>query len=363
YGPLRPSEILYDCLISRSVLMFNKTLALALLPLCLLACSKVKKLDDMASDTKNLQQTTADMSKNTEHMDVMYRQVRSKETADTRLKEYNNLKSEDVMMQSKITSAAIYFMSQEYQLATYEELKGDHRVLNDLRRDTANDFTRKLGDLFEDVDLDKLDPTKSPKHRNNEMMFNALAAGMHYIHDHQQYLAERMHIPTVSVYDLVKNSLRKLKRETDARKAGRGVDHGVVYENYERIFVTGKARQVMLIELIKARVDMLAATALHYMTDKESMSYEQFAEALTFMISGGHFGKIDLPLVLNDTPTRDSVVEALDGALKAKRFLEKEMDIKKPLVKTLKSAYSQLDLKGDRELEKIQKQVEELLAE
>ncbi len=342
--------------------MKRSSLSLIVLPFCLLACSKVKKLDDMAKATGHMEATTKEMAENTGNTGTMYEQIRSKEAAATRLQEYENLQKKTVLMQTKISSAAIYFMSQEFQLATEEEILHKHELMTDLKKAAANDFIRKLGDLYSQINLKKLDPTKNISRNNEEAMFNALAAAIHYNHDFQEHMAKKLGIPTVSFYDIVKGALRKDKLEMDARENGRGVNHGVVYEVYERILMTGD-RKAMLIELIKARVDILAATSLHYMSNKEGMSLEQTLEGLTFLVSQGHFGKIDLPLTItnSNSATRDSVIEALDGALKAKRFLENELGIKKKLVKTIHSAYKQMHLEGDRELESIQKRVDELV--
>ncbi len=341
----------------------KSSLAFIVIPFCLLgACSKVKKLDDMAKATDHMEATTKQMAENTGNTGTMYEQIRSKETAATRLQEYENLQKKTVLMQSKISSAAIYFMSQEYQLATEDEVLRKPEIMTDLKKAAANDFVRKLGDLYSQINLKKLDPTKDISHHNEEAMFNALASAIHFNHDYQEHQAKKLGIPTVSFYDIVKGALRKDKLEMDARANGRGVNHGVSYEVYERILMTGD-RKEMLIELIKARVDMLAATGLHYMSNKAGMNLEQTLEGLAFLVSQGYFGKIDLPLTINNsnTATRDSVIEALDGALKAKRFLENELGIKKKLVKTIQSAYKQIHLDGDRELENIQKRIDELV--
>lgn len=341
--------------------MKSSVLPLVAFSFCLLACSKVKKLDDMAAATDNMESTTKQMARNTGHTDIMYRQMRAKEAAATRLQEYSNLLSKEVLTESKCSSAGIYFMSQEFQLATEEEVLRKEDIMASLKKAAANDFIRKLGDLHSKIDLDDLDPTKKLKGRNDEAVFNALAATIHFNNEHQEFLAKLHRIPTVSLYDLVKNALRKDKMEMDARSAGRGVDHGVHYEEYEQILMTGKRKQ-MLIELLKARVDMLAAIALHHMSDKSQMSLDQMLDSMTFLVSQGHFGKINIPMTIAEanTATKNTVIETLDGALKAKRFLENELGIEKNLVKTLKSAYKQINLEGDRELEKLQARINEL---
>jgi hypothetical protein len=176
-------------------------------------------------------------------------------------------------------------------------------------------------------------------------------------------LAEKNHFNTVSMYDIIKNALRKDKQELDARAEGiRNPE--VSYTTYEQILVTG-VRKEMLIELIKARVDMLSAIALKFMTDKRDMELSAFLKGLTFKVTFGHAGSIQLPLTINDanSATKKTVFEALEGALKAKRFLNNEIKVEKKLNKTLRSAYENIKLQadGDRQLDDIATLIEELL--
>jgi small-conductance mechanosensitive channel len=110
---------------------------------------------------------------------------------------------------------------------------------------------------------------------------------------------------------------------------------------------------------------MLSAIALKFMTDQREMELSQFLKALTFKASFGHYGAIDLPLTINDAndATKQTAIDALEGALKAKRFLNNEIKVEKKLNKTLRSAYKSMKVQAesDRKLENIAKQIEELL--
>lgn len=350
--------------------MKSSSLLFLILALSTGACSKVKKLDDsldrlksMSEDTENMNLKTGELSENTQDTGTMYRQLRAKEARSTRIQEIENLMKKNTLIESKITSAGVYFKAMEFQLATAEEVLHDKETMRALKDDAANDFIRVAGDLYGQIKLKNVDPTKDLEKNNQEAAFIALATSMHLNHHHQEALAEKNRIKTVSMYDIIKNALRKDKLEQDARANGnRNPD--IAYTTYEQILITG-VRKEILVELIKARVDMLSAIALKFMTDKRDMQLSEFLKALTFKVSFGHAGAIQLPLTIAEAnnATKLTVYEALDGALKAKRFLNTEMKVEKKLVKTLKSAFEHLAIQaqGDRALEKINQQIEELL--
>lgn len=351
--------------------MKSSTLFFFVLVLSLVSCSKVKKLDksldrleQMSHDTEKLDKNTETLSQNTEDTGTMYRQLRAKEARSTRVQEIDNFMKEDTLIESKITSAGVYFKAMEYQLATEDELLHDAETMRALKDDAANDFIRVAGDLYGQIKLKNVDPTKDLEKHNKEAAFIALATAMHLNHHHQEVLAAKNSISTVSLYDIMKGALRKQKADLDARANGnRNPEYS--FATYEQILVSGERKEIC-IELIKARVDMLSAIALKFMTkDKSEMNLGQFLKALAFKATFGHRGSIDLPLTINeaDSATKQTAFDALEGALKAKRFLNNEMKVEKKLNKTLKSAYESMRIQteGDRQLEKISKQIEELL--
>lgn len=343
--------------------MKSSTLSFLFLACTLLACSKVKKLDDMAAATDNLEKQTTKMEKNTGNTDVMYKQLRTKEARATRIQELDNLLKKSTLIESKITSACVYFKAMEYQLATEEELLHAPEVMRSLKDDAANDFIRVAGDLYSKIKLKNVDPTKDLEKHNHEAAFIALATTMHFNHHHQEEVARKNGLATVSIYDIMKSALRKDRRESLARANGSRSPQ-VSYSSFEQILISG-VRKEIAIELIKARVDMLAAIALKFMTDKRDMDLGQFLKGLTFKVSFGRRGGIDLPLTINDanSATKKTAFEALEGAVKAKRFLNNELKVEKKLNKTLSSAYKhiQLQTEGDRQLEDIARIIEELL--
>lgn len=343
--------------------MKSSTLFFFVLVLSLVSCSKVKKLDKSLDRIQDLSKNTETLSTNTEDTGTMYRQLRTKEARSTRVQEIDNFMKKDTLIESKITSAGVYFKAMEYQLATEQELLNDPETMRALKDDAANDFIRIAGDLYSEIKLKNVDPTKDLEKHNKEAVFIALATSMHLNHHHQEALASKNRIATVSLYDIIKNALRKEKADKDARANG-NKNPEFSFASYEQILISG-VRKEICIELIKARVDMLSAIALKFMTDKRDMSLSQFLKGLSFKVTFGHSGSIELPLTINDadSATKQTAFDALEGALKAKRFLNNEIAVEKKLNKTLKSAFEHIKLQadGDRQLEKISKQIEELL--
>jgi hypothetical protein len=183
-------------------------------------------------------------------------------------------------------------------------------------------------DLYEKIHLDKMSPTKNNK---MDMSFYALSVAIHMNHSFHDLVAKSEGKEALSMYDLVKNALIKDK-------------NGKRLREHEEILLNGINKEI-LIELIKARVDMLSALALKNLTDKRDMTLGQKAKALLFKVSGGRWGDIDLPEVYDKSneATKIYTEKYLDGAVKAKQFLV-DIGVEKQLEKTVKSALKGIDL-------------------
>ncbi|MGE3610556.1 MAG: hypothetical protein AB7I27_13280 [Bacteriovoracaceae bacterium] len=333
--------------------MNNSTLAVLATLTLFASCSKIK---DFESKTNNMEKSTSAVSQTTQDMkDVtttMYQQIRNKESEETRNRKFAILNDDEVDAGAKFAAAAIYFKGFEFQLWT--GTGADNKdFLYELYLDAANEFTRRMVDMYEQVNLEKMSPTNSGRKHAMETSFYALAGSMHLNHPYQEDLARKLNIPTTSFYDLVKGALLKDHTNSEALKP------------YEEVLTNGMYREIM-IELVKARVDILSALALKNLTDKKEMSIKQKAKALIFIITKGKLGEIDLPEVVDGSnhSTRIWTEKYLDGALKAKRFL-KLIGVEKGLEKTLASAFSNLDFvekaeDKDQLLEKIKTEIKEL---
>lgn len=306
-------------------------LTIIFLSLVVGGCSKVK---DFEEKTKSMEQTTKEMSGTTNEMKstttTMYQQIRSKEAEDTRTKKFEALMDSKNDMGAKFASAAVYFKSFEFQLWNADVKYDDAESRDILFLDATNEFTRRICDIYEDVNTRNMSPTKEGKRYNAEMAFYALAATIHMNHHYQEELVKNKNVKAVSFYDLVKNSLLK-----DI--------NGQHQEEHEITLMAGMNKEIM-IELIKARVDILSALALKDLTDKRNMTLGQKAKALIFKITGGRLGSIDLPETYDkaNEATKITIESRLDGALKARNFL-REIGINKEMEKTLKSALTYID--------------------
>lgn len=316
--------------------MYKPVILLAVLAFSV-ACSRVEKAEktmtDMKKQTQEMSSTTNDMNAT---MEAQYQQLRSGDTVAIRADKFKVLMSEDELFGSKIAAACILFKSFEFQLWTGIGKDSDHyRDL--LFLDAANEMIKHLDDLYKKIDLKKMSPTKDGKKASYDQAFYALAATMHMNHNFQDVLTDsKSSVKETSFYDLVKTALRKESLRNNPKE-------------HETVLVAGLNREIM-IELIKARVDMLSALALKNLTDKRDMTLGQKIKGALFKITGGSLGSIDLPEVFakSNDATKDQTITYLDGAQKARAFLV-EIGEDKQLEKTLKSAFKKIDLGDDEE--------------
>lgn len=309
----------------------NKSLALLAILSFSVACSKVEKveknMDSMKNQTEQMSQTTEEMEETT---NVMYQQIRSKEARDTRNKEWAIIKSKKYGFGEKITAATVFYKSFEFQLWSDRVSVENMRDRDALLVEAANELTQQLGDLYKKINVKKMGPARTV-FQNDERAFYALALSMHQNHHFQEKSGQK----TISFYDIVKSALDK-------------EDSGETGTEYEEILVNDINKEIM-VELLKARVDMLAALALKNLTDERDMTLGQKLKAAIFEITGGKLGKIDLPETFTraNEATKKYTIKYLDGAVKARDFLL-YIGERKELEKTLKSAFEEIKL-GDKE--------------
>lgn len=304
---------------------------------CLLvtgACSKVKELDKR---TESMEKATEKVSTVTNEMkattDSMYLQLRSGNSLTTRNQEFDKLMSdqEHVLIRTRIAAACGFFKAFEYQLWTDNQTFDDERARQIMYVDAVNEFTRRAGDLYEIIDTKKMSPTNQSAKYKNELAFYAIAISLHLNHHYQdEVVRQDSKLQTHSVYDMMKKALLKEKNKR-------------MMDEHEDILLNGTNRE-LLIELIKARVDIMTALALGNLTDKRDMTLGQKAKGALFKITGGWIGKIELPetyVGMNDS-TKMWTEKYLDAALESRDFL-KSIGEKKTLEKTLKSAMKEID--------------------
>lgn len=301
-----------------------------------------KTTEQMKATTNEMNGTMGGMYAN---METLLELSRSKEAEATRAEKFDAVLSKKKDIGDKITSAAVYFKSYEYQLATLKETSRLSHKMDSFRLDAVNEFTRRMSDLYKKIKPEKMSPTKD---RNLDNAFYAFAAALHMNHHFQENMAEDHNFSTISFLDIVKEALRK---ERD----------GEYLKEYEDVLLTGINRE-MVIELLKARVDILAGIAFSYMTDKREMGIKAKGKGLLFKLSGGKLGSIKVPMTLDDAndSTRRMTIKTLDAAIKTKRFLS-DIGVEKELEKYLRSGYSNLafseDNKDNGEIELMVKEI------
>jgi hypothetical protein len=306
---------------------------------CLLvigACSKDKELDKR---TESMEKATEKVSTVTNEMkgttDSMYLQLRSGNSLATRNQEFDKLMSDEehVLIRTRIAGACGFFKAFEYQLWTDNQSFDDERSRQIMYVDAVTEFTRRAGDLYESIgsDIKKMSPTNQSSRHKNEIAFYAIAVSLHLNHNYQdEVVRQDSKLQTNSIYDMMKKALTKEKNKR-------------MMDEHEDILLNGTNREVM-IELIKARVDIMTALALGNLTNKRDMTLGQKAKGALFKITGGWIGKIELPETytgLNDS-TKMWTEKYLNAALESRDFL-KTIGVKKALEKTLKSAMKEID--------------------
>ena len=232
------------------------------------SCSKVKELDDrtknMDENTTKMSSTTNDMSRKMDETNQntgnMYQQLRLKEAEETRERKFAILMDDKADMGSRITAAGVFYKSLEYQLYSDNGTFDNKEHLQSLYLDAANEFTRRLLDLYNKIDVKKMDPSKKGSRHADEMSFYALAATLHENNFYQEAITKSKNSAPVSMYDMIKKSLKK-------------DFNGKVLEKHEEILVNGINREIM-IELIKARVDMIAALGLNNLTTQNGSALD-----------------------------------------------------------------------------------------
>lgn len=329
-----------------------------ILPVSVLAlfcsCSKIKKLEDnmdnMTSRTGQMSSTTDEMKDTTS---VMYQQVRSKEAEDTRNKKMTIIKDQNQKFGAKLAAAAVYFKSFEYQLWTGLSGYDNEKMKELLFIDATSEFTKQLTDIYDLVNVNKMSPTNDGKKYRMDQAFYSLAVTVHMNH-HYQELKVPNKDDRISMLKMIKTALEK--------------DYiGSHLLEHEETLVAGPNKK-MLIHLLGARIDMLAALSLKNMTDKSNMNVSQTVKGAIFKITGGKLGAIDLPETLEgaNSATLNQIETYLEEAVNTKKFLS-SIGVEKNLEKTLRSAYSHLAFTKDPsmgksgQMENIVKLIEEII--
>lgn len=301
----------------------KSVIAILLLTTLTPSCSKV---------TRNGQDIEL-LNKQTE---ILYQQSRSKDAEAARNANFEVLEKTNKKFSDKVISAAIYFKSFEFQVWTADKNNKNTVVRERLLADAANDFTKRIDILYSRLNTEKMKPHHEGRKSGPEQSFYALAVTMHMNPTYQgELLGDEELNGGNSFYDLIKDSLRQ------AQSGGQQAEH-------HEILLTGIYKPIIK-ELIKARVNMMAALAVRNLTDKKGMSSRQRLRSTLFKVSDGFLGAIELPETFNqtDAETKKQTVLYLKAALSAKEFL-RELGDDVEVEKAVRSALKHIDFKDDQ---------------
>ena len=324
---------------------FIKTSALALSFLVLFtACSKVEKVEDRIESfdktTQNMDKTTKSMSYTADEIKEIaisiFPQMRSGDTVRVRNEEWDILTNKEKGLGEKLVAGAIYFQALEFQFWTANNLDNQD-VLNNMYHNAAEEFQGRIYDLYLKIDRTSMSPTKHGKRQSDELAFYALAMTMDRSHLFQTEMIKRYpKLKFVTFLDIIQGALIKAKNKQPVQK-------------HEALLLAGINKEI-IIELSKARIDILAALALRDLVDQRNMTVSQYSKAAIFRMTRGKYGSIDLPETYDtsDIYTTQNAEGYLISALKTKEFLAK-VGIAAKLEKNVLSAFKKIELNRDDE--------------
>lgn len=280
----------------------------------IVSCSK--KESNSSSTLKEVQKQNEALAQEIEELQETDNQVsRSLKMADLASKKTN--------LSEKIAAASLYFKSFNF----------DNKNTRDKKLvAAANDFSIHIAGIYEDVNLKKMSPTEDGKSQSAEMAIYALAMTMHMNHHYENnFLDASAGSKGTSFYDVIRKAISK-------------ESSGERLEDHEDVLLSGRNKEI-IIELIKARVDIMSTFALKNLTDERDMSFFQKFKLFLLKKLKVKLGSIKIPETFTkaNEPTKKQTVGYLSAAMKAKSFLDKQR-IEKHMEDTLKAAFSEIKL-------------------
>lgn len=291
----------------------NLMLALAL---CFsVACSKK---DSSSSSTPAKQKQTLDGTQTQPAVEVV--------TSNSREHSMSILREKNASFGAMLAASANYFKAlplMNLPTVSSAERKDDLRPGESREKiylDSVIEFNRYIEDIAKRTRIKQMSPMKEG--RAEERAFYAIATTMDVTVAPGQ----------VSFYELIRNALiHEANNEP--------------LEEHEALLMAEPTKTIV-INLIKARVDMSATMAIRSLTSDKNVSLLQRGGKLLFELTFGLFGTIDLPetFYTSSETTKDQVIHHLDEAQIAKNFL-REFHVQKDLEKRVRSALMKIELK------------------
>lgn len=316
-------------------------------------------MSDMKKTTKEMKEITADMNnkmdetnENTGNLGAASRHGFSEDKRDKKRKVlFNPSYHQD--MGNTLVDAKVFLLSFEYQIwdgiADADGIMERERLIEDaiheLHQSLSGTYeklkTKKeyLGFISGDSRMDKMTPLESTgPDFQDERTFYAIATTLHVVDLLQERAIEQnksknLKMQEISLYDVIASALLKEKQ-------------GLYLSRAEKAVLV-KDMKEMSIDLLKARMNFLAALAIKNMVDESDMSVGDKAQGLLFKLTDGSMGALRLDAKFDqvNSVTKDDILHKLKGAVKTKQLLEKVTGETPKLSSDIDSIYR--NLKGE----------------
>ncbi len=286
----------------------NASTTFVLACLLLVSCSKQSKPEDKSQQVRQIKNTESTISKDAE--DELHKELHeevSKEARENKFIEIVKAKAETGQrMNAKVLKARAYLAAYHFDLWNGSGKKGEREKRESLFSEPAAEFMEKIQRLTKKFDVNKISPMMDIKVQNDEFAYYALSIAAFESVDFKRVI----------------ESVFKAERE-----------NGVI-EGHSEALIRGENKEAIF-ELMKARVNILAALALKTLVVDSSVSIDQHVIGLVSTTSFNKLKKLDVPEILKNNSQALSLLQAANTT---KYYLD-SLGIKMGLEKNLKKAF------------------------
>lgn len=196
-----------------------KVIAMGVLAVMLTSCKQIDNMDNMNNKTNELASTSNELSQTSKNIlntsnrlgsntEELYHQARTKEAEETRQRAREALR-EDSSFEEKITRAAIYFKSFEYQLWTNGKAskKDNQEFRESLMLESIEEYFRTVQSFYAEIgDMNDISPASEDS--ATRALF-ALSVTMHETHHAQEERIKEDGIKEICMLSMIEEALKK----------------------------------------------------------------------------------------------------------------------------------------------------------
>lgn len=275
---------------------------------CILLCISCGKLDEMGERTERAAQAATESREEIANGRLL---TRSGNTSKSRRDALQSMFKQE-SFDNKVTEASKFFKAFEFQLLTGQRY--DTEALKDrLYDDAINEFFRALSEanggdsfLYSNPTPFKI-PRFRKKYANYDLNILALSVSMHGVHNFQDAFAIKNKVSDISVYDILKMSLKSIKEVENGLRSFSSL------KKYEES-VYNKKNEAL--GIIATRVNMLLVMGMMKLSDLKESKIKSFSLIL------GMKKKFQSKFESLNKGEKNKVIVYLDAAKKAKAFLD-----------------------------------------